>query len=72
MDFSAGAMMASMVVSTVGMGVFMYGKKQTRAPQMAGGMVLMMAPYVAGGVVATLAVGAVVGLGVWLAVRAGF
>ena len=71
MDFSAGTMLASMIVSTAGMGVFIYGKKQTRLPQVAGGLALMLAPYLVGGVTAILAVGAALGLGVWLAVRAG-
>ena len=71
MDFSAGALMASMVVSTIGMGVFIYGKKQTRFPQLAGGLALMLAPSFAGGATGILAVGAVLGLAVWIAVRAG-
>ncbi len=71
MDFSAGTLMASMLVSTAGMGVFIYGKRQTRGPQLAGGMALMVAPYLVAGAAATLVVGAALGLGVWLAVRAG-
>ena len=71
MDFSAGTLMASMVVSTAGMGIFLYGKKQTRLPQLAGGLAMMLAPYLVGGVAGIFAVGAALGLGVWLAVRAG-
>jgi len=60
-----------MVVSTIGLGVFMYGKKQTRGPQLAGGAALMVAPYLVGGAAGILGAGAVLGLLVWLAVRAG-
>lgn len=71
MDFSAGTMLASTIVSGIGMGVFVYGKKQTRGPQLLGGMALMMSPYVAGDPIAIYGAAAVIGLGVWIAVRAG-
>lgn len=71
MDFSAGSMLASMLVSTAGFSVFLYGKRQTRAPQMLGGAAMMVAPYAAGGAVGILSAGALLGLGVWLAVRVG-
>lgn len=41
MDFSANWLMASMLVSTVGGGFFLYGKKQSRLPQLLCGLALI-------------------------------
>jgi len=71
MDFSPGALLASTVVSGIGFGVFTYGRKQVRMPQLAGGTAMMVAPYLIGGAGAILGIGAGLGLAVWLAVRAG-
>lgn len=39
------ALLASLVVGSVGMGLCMYGKKQRRAPHLAVGFLLMAYPY---------------------------
>ena len=44
MEISGDWLVASMVVSTVGFGFFMYGKKQSRVPQLLAGMALMVYP----------------------------
>jgi hypothetical protein len=44
-DFSPGAMYASLIVSTIGTGFFIYGKKQKRFPHLAGGLLMMGVPY---------------------------
>jgi len=41
MDFSASWLMASMLVSAVGGGFFLYGKKQSRLPQLLCGIALI-------------------------------
>jgi hypothetical protein len=69
---SAAALFASLVVSTVGMGLFMYGKKLHRMPQVAGGLVLMVGPYFLPGAFSILGFGAAVVAGVWTASRAGW
>ncbi len=46
MDFSAGYLLTSLVVSSIGLGVFIYGKKQVRMPQLVIGLTLMLFPYV--------------------------
>lgn len=71
MDFSAGALFASLVVSSIGFALFLYGKREQRWPQLVGGMLLMGGPYFTGSALATCALGAVVGCALWLAVRAG-
>jgi len=35
----------SLVISTVGLALFRYGKKQTRMPQMVAGVILLVSPY---------------------------
>ena len=41
MEFSANWLMASFLVSSVGGGFFLYGKKQSRLPQLVCGLVLI-------------------------------
>ncbi|MBK8177694.1 MAG: hypothetical protein IPK67_02070 [Planctomycetes bacterium] len=41
MEFSANWLMASLLVSTVGGGLFLYGKKQSRLPQLLCGIALI-------------------------------
>ncbi|MBK8975127.1 MAG: hypothetical protein IPM29_04330 [Planctomycetes bacterium] len=43
-DSMTAGLIAGFVVSTVGLGMFVYGRKQRRAPQMAGGLILMVLP----------------------------
>lgn len=71
MDFSAGTLIASMLVSTIGFGLFLYGKRATRFPQLLCGLALMVFPYFTGSVMVIYGVGTVVLGGLWLAVRSG-
>ncbi|MFT4648376.1 MAG: hypothetical protein ACI87O_001351 [Planctomycetota bacterium] len=72
MDLSASTLFASLFVSTIGMGLFMYGKKQTRVPQIVAGVALMAFPYWVGGAYPVLGLGVVILLALHLAVRAGY
>lgn len=67
MDLGASSLFISLFVSTVGLAVFVYGKKQRRVPHLAGGVVLMVVPYFLSSALATALVGAGVLGGVWLA-----
>jgi hypothetical protein len=62
----------SLITSGVGFVLFMYGKKQDRWPQLAGGIALMVYPYFVSSVTWTLAVGAGIIAAVWIAVRQGW
>ena len=42
---NANALLASVVVGSVGLGFFMYGKRQQRVPHLVVGLVLMVFPY---------------------------
>ncbi len=42
---SSNALLASVLVGSVGLGFFVYGKKQRRGPHLAAGVLLMVYPY---------------------------
>lgn len=71
MNSSASWWLLSLVTSAVGMGVFLYGKKSIRIPQMVAGSALMVVPYVLAEPIGMLAAaGGVLGA-LWLAIRMG-
>ena len=45
MNLDGNSLISSFAVSTVGLGFFMYGKKQGRAPQIAFGLICLVYPY---------------------------
>ncbi len=71
MDFSADWLMASFLVSSIGLGLFLYGKKQARIPQLLAGLVMMIYPAFVASPAVMLAIGVALVGGVWFAVRAG-
>ena len=62
----------SLVPSGVGFVLFRYGKKQDRWPQFAAGIALMVYPYFAGTMTSLVGVGALIGAGMWWAIRLGW
>lgn len=72
MDVNASTLMASLFVSTVGMGLFVFGKKQTRIPQLLIGMALMGFPYFVPNPVWMLSLGAGLIATLVVAVRLGY
>jgi len=64
--------LAGFAVSTVGGGFFMYGKKQSRPPQMIFGVLTVVYPYFVGGVVPILGIFVALSLLLWIAIRAGY
>ena len=65
------SLIVGLVVGSVGLGFFLYGRKQRRAPQLVVGLVMMLYPYFVSSVpvTAALAVG-LVGL-LWFLVNRG-
>jgi hypothetical protein len=63
--------LAGFVVSTVGFGFFMYGKKQGRAPQIVFGIISMIYPYFVGGPLLVFGIFAALLALMWLAIRYG-
>jgi hypothetical protein len=62
----------SLVPSGIGVGMFVYGKKQGRLPQLLAGLALMVYPYVASTVTALIVDGLLILSGFWLALRLGW
>jgi hypothetical protein len=72
MDFDANSLLASLLVSSIGLVLFMYGKRMARVPQLAMGLVLMVFPYFVSNAILILLIGAaLLGL-LWVGVRAGW
>jgi hypothetical protein len=71
MDLETSSLIASLVVSSIGFVVFVYGKRQQRVPQIVVGLVLMGFPYLVPDVLLMTSIAAVLLIGLWLAVRFG-
>jgi hypothetical protein len=72
MDFDANALLASLLVSSIGFVLLVYGKKMARIPQMGVGMLLLVFPYFVSGALWILLIGAVLIGVLWLALRMGW
>ena len=60
---SANALLASVLLGSVGLGFFVYGKRQKRWPHLVAGLALMVYPYFVPSALASVLIGvALVGL----------
>ena len=71
MDFDANTLIASIVPSSIGLVMFMYGKRQSRAPHMLVGIVMMAYPYFVPNIPLMFGIALVLSGGLWLGVRRG-
>ena len=71
MDIDANALLASFVPSSIGLVMFMYGKRQSRAPHMLVGIVMMAYPYFVPNIPLMFGIALVLSGGLWLGVRRG-
>ncbi len=62
----------SLIPSGIGFVLFVYGKKQSRMPQLVAGLVLMVYPILTPTVFSLVGVGVLVCAALWIAVRAGW
>lgn len=62
-------LLLSLIPSGIGFVLFRYGKKEMRWPQLAAGLALMVYPFFATTVASFLAIGALIGAGLWVALR---
>ena len=69
MDLDANSLLASLLVSSIGFVAFAYGKRQSRVPHMAIGVLLMAYPYFVTNVALMLGICVVLVAGLWGAVR---
>jgi hypothetical protein len=67
-----GALFLALLIGAVGTGLFIYGKKQARVPQLVAGIALVVYPYFVSNlwVMAGIAVALIAAL--WGAVKAGY
>jgi len=72
MNFDPTSLMLSLIPSGIGFVLFVYGKKQGRWPQLAGGLLMMAYPYFTQSVAALLGVGIALGAAIYYAVQAGW
>ena len=72
MSFDPTWLFLSMIPSGIGFVLFVYGKKQQRWPQLVAGLVLTVYPYLATSLTSLVVVGVLIGVGLWLALRAGW
>jgi hypothetical protein len=71
-SFDATSLLLSVLISAVGVGFFLYGKKQQRWPHLVVGIVLMGYTYFVSSVAVMLAIAAALIVALWLAVRVGW
>ena len=71
-DLDPTWLLLSLVPSGIGFVLFVYGKKQTRWPQLVAGVALMVYPYFATSVATLVSIGCLIGLGLWYAIRLGW
>lgn len=72
MDLDANSLLAGMLVSSIGFVLFVYGKKQSRFPQLVVGLVLMVYPYFIPSPLLMFGIAACLLVLLWLGVRAGY
>ncbi len=62
----------SLITSGIGFVLFVYGRKQHRWPQLAGGLVFMVYPYFTQSLLPLVVVGLALGVILWYVVRLGW
>jgi hypothetical protein len=72
MHFSGNELLASLLVSSIGFVLFVYGRKLARAPQLIAGVVLMVFPYFVSSALVTLLIGGGLLAGLGIVVRLGW
>jgi len=71
-SFDPTTLLLSVLISAVGVGFFLYGKKQQRAPQLVVGIVLIGYTYFVSSVAVMLAIAVALLAVLWVAVRLGW
>jgi hypothetical protein len=71
-NFTPAWILASFLVGTVGFGIFVYGKKQSRLPQLVAGILLLAASWLVSSPAWMVACAVLVIGALWYGTRAGF
>jgi hypothetical protein len=72
MNFDPTWLFISIIPSSVGMGLFIYGKKQSRMPQLLAGIALMVYPYFFDTVTGLLVAGGAITGAMYYAIHSGW
>lgn len=72
MAFDPWSLVLSFAAGSIGVVLFIYGKKQLRLPHLIGGVFFIVYPYFAPSASWILAIGAALGLGLWWMIRLGW
>ncbi len=72
MSFDPTWLFLSLIISGVGLALFIYGKKQGRIPQLVAGLILMVYTYVVTSTLWMLVIAAVILGALWWVVRMGW
>ncbi len=72
MNFDPTWILLSIIPSSVGFGLFLYGKKQSRMPQLFGGVALMIYPYFFQTITGLLLAGGVITAAMYYAIHEGW
>ena len=71
MNLDPGWLFLSLIISTVGLGLFVYGKREARWPQAVVGLLFMVYPYFTSSLRSLVLVGVVLAAGLWYLLRTG-
>jgi len=71
MDLDVNALLAGLLVSSIGFVLFSYGRKMRRVPHVMAGLILLVYPYFISNVLLIFVIAALLCTLLWLAVRAG-
>ncbi len=72
MDIDAGSLLTSMLVSSIGFVLFVYGRRMGRPPHILFGIILLVFPYFVPSILAMLGIAFALCLLLWIAVQRGF
>ncbi len=72
MSIDPGWLFVSIIVSGIGGGLFLYGKKQSRWPQLVAGLVLMVYTYFISSIVLMIVIAVAIIAALWWVTRHGW
>lgn len=72
MTFDPASLFFSLLISSVGVGLFLYGKKEARWPQLIVGLAMMVYPYFTATFSALVGVGLLLSVALWWTLRMGW
>ena len=72
MTFDSTWLFVSLIPSGVGLGLFLYGKKQSRVPQLIAGLLLMVYPFFTDTLLSLVGVGLAIGAALYYMLQTGW